>query len=99
MRAAHVRAADAGVAVPAAGEDQGGGARQHGYQRRRHPRPRRHLILHPHPRRRHHGRARIHRLATSLAVIIDGQLRLGAQEGKKRLRARDFHVGSIHLRS
>jgi hypothetical protein len=47
-----VRGAVAGAAAPAARADVGGGVRQHGHQRHRHSRPRRHLLLPHHHLRR-----------------------------------------------
>jgi hypothetical protein len=55
-----VHPAVAGVPVPAAGEGQGCGVRQHGHQRPRHPRPRHPLLLHTHHRGGSHRRACVH---------------------------------------
>lgn len=58
-----VHPAVAGVPVPAAGEVQGGGVRQHGHKRPLRPRPRHRLLLHTHHRRRRHRRPCLHHQA------------------------------------
>jgi hypothetical protein len=65
-----VRGAVAGAPIPAACADAGGGARQHGHQRHRHSRPRRHLLLPPHHLRSRHPHPRLRRLATPTVSVL-----------------------------